>query len=85
MKGIISDILDKKEELCRLWLFCMPKMKGLKETVKKVKIEFMFRIFLECFSELENTNQPLINLHLALIKMRLEPDFDNVIACLSSL
>ena len=85
MKSIIQSILDKKEELYRLWLFCMPKMKGLKENVKKVKVEFMFKIFLECFSELEVTNQPILNLHLALIKQRLEPDFDFVIRSLHAL
>ena len=63
----------------------MPKMKGLKDPIKKVKIEFMFKIFLECFSELEATNQPLLNLHLALIKLRLSPDFDQVMRSLHAL
>lgn len=45
----------------------------------------MFKIFLECFSELESTNQALLNLHLALIKLRLSPDFDQLMRCLHAL
>lgn len=63
----------------------MPKLKSVKPATKKLKIDFLAKIFTECFSELEMTKNPQINLHLALIKLRIEPDFENVVRCLSQL